>query len=313
MSLRIHAFGYFLLVALLTLLPLSDSALALEQPFDHSNWDAFLQEFVNEKGETNYRGVQENPALLNQYLKDLTDITDPYFRETWPREELLALWLNAYHAAIVKAVIEKYPVHSLNAIPGVWDLDMIQVGLIRYSINHIRERELLGRFRDEKIHLALSCGAKNCPRLRREAYTGPRVEGQLYVAAREFVQNEAYVRADAEKKRLYLSKIFQWHAEDFRLDFGLPGEEKGFTAEEYAVLSFIAYYHDSVDMLQFLEEGKFRIKYVSFNWGLNEWLPSETASSESAPSKSTPEVTGEKISELSPGSSSKPVRKNRTS
>jgi hypothetical protein len=86
-----HPFRFFLLAGLLFLSPQVQAD--LEKPFDHSRWDQFLKQFVNEEGDVNYAAVKSDPALLNQYLAQLRHV-DWDALSSWPREEQIALWIN---------------------------------------------------------------------------------------------------------------------------------------------------------------------------------------------------------------------------
>lgn len=243
---------------------------ALDQSFDHSAWDQFLKEYVHEDGRLDYQAAKEHPELLDRYLRQLASIDGFDLRDHWPREERLALWLNAYHAGLVRIVLDHYPVKSIQDIPGVWDSDRIGVAGRFYSLNDIRSRHLIGYFRDEKIHAALACGAVSCPRLRQEAYVGPRVEGQLHLATREFVNDPARNRILSGQKKIELSRIFKWYGGDFQLDFGRIENDRGLSPSEYAVLSFVAHYLEDSEKIRHLEEGDYKLRYLPFDWALND-------------------------------------------
>lgn len=225
---------------------------------------------MNEQGEVDYRAAQKDPSLLHRYLEQLVGVDFRDFSDNWPREEKLALWLNAYHAGVIRVILDHYPIKSIHDIPGVWDLPVLKIGDNSFSLNDIRTRELMEFFRDEKIHVALACGAKSCPRFRREAYTGPRVEGQLFLATREFVNNPQFNRIVPGEKKIWISRLFKWYAQDFMLDFGSPATEFDFTPEETAILAFITHYLEDPQKVEYLEEGGYKIQYLSFEWGLNE-------------------------------------------
>ena len=214
--------------------------------FDHSAWDAFLKKNVNERGEVDYQSITKDPKDLNDYLASLMAVNELEMA-SWPREEVLAFWLNAYHVALIKLVVENYPVTSVQRIPSFWDIALFHFGertknQSQYSLNDIRSKNLIGVYRDEKIHLALSVAAKGGPKLMLEAFTGPKVEGQLFLLTRKFVMDPAYVDIIPGRKKIYLSKIFKWYAKDFKLDFGTPEPRGKFSESENAVLSFLAYY-----------------------------------------------------------------------
>lgn len=245
--------------------------LALDKPFDHSSWDAFLKKFVNDEGEVDYAGIKKDPVLLNEYLAQIAAIDLGDFNDHWPREEKLALWLNAYHAGVISAIVQHYPVKSIQSIPGVWDAATVPVALKNHSLNDIREGGLLSVFRDEKIHTALACGAKGCPKLKSEAFTGQKVEGQLFLATKAFVNNPERNKIVPGEKKIILSRIFKWYAKDFQLDFGTVEKNDDMTSEEMAVLSFIAHYLEDSQKIEYLETGHYKIKYFPFDWSLNDW------------------------------------------
>ena len=245
-------------------------AAPLEKPYDHSPWDAFLKKFVNEKGEVNFAAVKKDPELLKAYLHQLRKVRQFDFLQ-WPREEKIALWINAYHAAAVKTAVRHYPVKSLQEIPSAWETKLLKVGKSQYSLNQIRSEQLIEQFHDEKIHFALSCMAKSCPQLSRDAYTGPKLEGQLYEAVRKFINDPQKNSIDPEKKKVQVSKMFKWYGPDFRFNFGKPDNEKGLSKEEFSFLSFISYYLDDSAQGTFLQEGRYKIRYLPFDWSLNDW------------------------------------------
>ncbi len=243
--------------------------------FDYSVWDAFLSKNVNEKGEVDYQSIKKDPKALKDALATLTAVNESLIG-SWPREEAMAFWLNAYHAALIQQVVENYPVTSVQKIPSFWDIALFHFGSRvqgqrQYSLNDIRVTKLVGVYRDEKIHLALSVAAKGGPQLMREAFTGPKVEGQLFLLTRKFVTDPAYVDITPGRKKIRISKIFSWYAKDFKLDFGTPEPRGKFSESDNAVLSFLAYYLEDEAKGEYLQEAKYKIEYPAFDWSLNDW------------------------------------------
>lgn len=244
--------------------------------FDHSLWDAFLKKYVNEKGDVNYAAVKKDPSMLLDYLEILAASNAPK-----QREEGIAFWMNAYNAGTIKLILEHYPVQNIQQIPSFWDIAAIQTlensiqpgktVTSKNSLNDIRLNKLIGTYRDEKIHLALSCGARGCPPLQQQAFTGENVEGRLFLATRAFVNDPKQAEVIPEKKKIRLSKLFKWYERDFDLDFGTPEKIGKFTSDETAVLSFLAYYLENEEQIAYLEEGRYKIDYFPFDWTLNDW------------------------------------------
>lgn len=240
------------------------------KPVDHGKWDAFLKKYVNERGEINFAAAKKDPALLNEYLDQIAQIKNSHFPE-WPREETMAFWINAYHAGAIALVLKNYPVKSVNDIPNFWELKFLQLQENAYSLNDIRNEELTTNFHDEKTHFALSCLGKSCPQLSRDAYVGPKLEGQLFVAVRKFVNDPEKSRIEPLKKKVELSKFYKWYGADFTFNFGKPENDRNLPREEFAALSFIAYYLEDAAKIAFLEDGRYKIKYLPFDWSLSDW------------------------------------------
>jgi hypothetical protein len=117
--------------------------------------------------------------------------------------------------------------------------------------------------------MALVCAAMSCPPLRSEPYLGSRLDQQLDDQTRRFLGNRDKFRIDRGQDVVYLSPIFKWFAEDFvktyapARNFGRHGKEAS------AVLNFIAGYLDDRGA-QYVRSGDFRVKYMDYDWSLNE-------------------------------------------
>jgi len=255
-----------ILVSVFLLLCSFPSGLHAATGFDYSAWDAFLKKNVNEKGQVDYQSIAKDPKELNDCLAILLAANSKIV--SWPREEALAYWLNAYHIVLIKLVVENYPVTTVQKIPSFWE---IESNGFKISLNDIRKGNLIGVFHDEKIHLALSVAAKDGPRLMREAFTGPKVEGQLFLLTRQFVMDPANVDITPGRKKIRISKIFKWYGNDFKLDFGMPEPRGKFSESDNAVLSFFAYYLEDEAKEEYLQDAKYKIEYPAFDWTLNDW------------------------------------------
>ena len=271
----------WIFVFFLTVLSFSLSSILFAgapKPFDHSTWDQFLKKFVNEKGEVDYAGVKKDPSLLEAYLKQMSPRILPKKSENenvWPREERMAILINAYHAGMIDQIRRHYPIKVVGDIPNFWEAQCVAIEKDRFSLNSIRNSQLLQTFRDVKIHTVLSWAARGGPRLRQEAFTGPLVEGQLFMATREFVNNPEFVRVIPGRKKIEISKIFEWNAQDFLFNFSSLENDQGWSKLDFSVLSFLANYLEDPEKVKFLEENKYKIKYLPFDWSLNEWVKNQ--------------------------------------
>ena len=253
-------------------------SILLSVHFDHSDWDKFLKKFVNDKGEVNYQAAKTDPSLLDGYLEILKAIPIEQF-DDWPREERIAVLINAYNAGVIRSILKYYPTKTVMNIPGFWEQQQIQVGSLPKekggngrprSLNQV-EGDLLTTFRDEKIIFALSKGAKGSPKLQREAYDGVHLDGQLYNVTRAFVNDSEKNPIDPVGKKVVLSRIFKWQSGTFMFNWGDYPEERRWDPQEMAVLSFFAHYLDDPQKVEFLKNGKYKVKFSIFDWDLNDW------------------------------------------
>ncbi|MEG4498332.1 DUF547 domain-containing protein [Microcoleus sp. F10-C6] len=190
---------------------------------DFRIWDELLQRYVDDFGRVNYRGWKaEGADVLRVWLESLADVD---LADCSDADGRLALWLNAYNAIAISQVLEVYPIASIRpkvlGIPNWLSfLDFFTrsnsiIGGKKYSLNQIEHAILRPEFAEPRIHFALVCASVGCPLLRRGAYFPESVRTQLEADASRFIHNPDKVRYDAEKKTLYLSKIFKWYEEDF--------------------------------------------------------------------------------------------------
>jgi len=198
-------------------------------------WDELLQGYVDDLGRVNYRRWKaEGGDVLRVWLESLADLDLADFTDADAR---LALWLNAYNAIAISQVLEVYPIASIRpkvlGIPNWLSfLDFFTrsntiIGGKKYSLNQIEHAILRPEFAEPRIHFALVCASVGCPLLRRGAYFPESVRTQLEADASRFIHNPDKVRYDAQKKTLYLSKIFKWYEEDFVKAAGSVAEYVG--------------------------------------------------------------------------------------
>lgn len=228
-----------------------------------------MKSVVNEKGEVDYVKAKEESTRLRLYFGKLRRIpTQPFW--DWPREEKMAVLINGYNAGVIKLILDRYPLKSVNDIAGFWDLPVVPVGRNFYSLNQVQDDFLLRQFRDEKVLFALTSGTRSSPTLKREAYRGPKLEGQLYLAARDFVNGRPENQIELGGKKVTLSRLFKWQARHFLMNWGDSPGESQWNPSERAALSFVAHFLEDPKKMEYLREGDYKVKYVPYDWRLSE-------------------------------------------
>jgi hypothetical protein len=226
-------------------------------PFDHSNFDLILKQYVDDRGLVDYNVIAKD-RRFSDYMKSL---------ESAKVEELsldgkLAFWINAYNAVVIDKVIKWKPKKSVREtlIPGVWtstkfftSREHIVAGK-RTSPDDIEHEILRKKLKDPRIHFAIICASSSCPKLPKIAYTEENVQARLEEETRKYLESERGIRIDRAENTLYLSKIFDWFGNDFV-------EKSG------SVMNFIRPYFKK-EIISFLER-KPRIDFLHYNWAVN--------------------------------------------
>ncbi len=223
------------------------------RPISHAAWDSLLRKYVSNDGAVNYRGFLREKNRLNAYLDTLSH--HPPNETHWTKAERLAYWINAYNAFTVELILEHYPVKSIKKIGGnipminsPWDLKFFKIGGVDVDLNTIEHDILRKKFREPRIHFAINCASKSCPKLLNEAFSPEKIEQQLQAQAVYFVNN-------AEKNRIQpneiaVSQIFDWFQTDFTEDGSLIDFLNQFSRTKIAA--------DAA------------IRYLDYDWRLNE-------------------------------------------
>ena len=220
--------------------------------FDHGAWDELVARHVDEGGLVDYQALAQEWPRLDAYLKALEQPN----LAAWSREEQLAFWINAYNACVIKGVLDRYPINSVQEVNGFFDRITYQVAGAPRTLNQIEEQgRALG---DWRIHLAVVCASSSCPFLRPEAYAPDRLEQQLAAQAKRFLADPSRgLRIDGTKLRL--SKIFKWYAKDFVPDGHLTPQALGALLAPYLTA-------DASRQLA----GADAITYMDYQWTLND-------------------------------------------
>ncbi|HCM76457.1 MAG TPA: DUF547 domain-containing protein [Cytophagales bacterium] len=230
------------------------SAVAQNTAPSHGAFDKLLKIHVLEDGRVNYKGFIKDSVEFNKYLKTLSK--NPPNEKTWSTNEIKAFWINAYNAFTIKLIIDNYPVKSIKDLGGSiykvntpWDIQFIKIGNETYDLNNIEHGKLRRAYNDPRIHFAVVCASKSCPKLFNEAFNAARLEQQLDQAGRDFLSNSFRNKITSQKAEI--SSIFKWYKGDFT--------EKG------SLIDFLNKYAPVTI------NSNASISYLDYDWSLNDW------------------------------------------
>ncbi len=274
-------YRYTLLAYMLVLT--TAGVLAVEETkrvFSYDDYAAVLKDHVDDTGMVNYKKLKAAPQRLNALITAMSKVDQKSY-ERWNKEEQIALWLNAYNAFTLKALINNYPIkssffrsriypkNSIRQIPGVWSKIKFNVVGRDLTLGHIEHEILRKKFNEPRIHMAMVCAAMGCPPLLNKPYITQRLNEQLDERTRRFLANPAKFRIDRNAGVVYLSPIFKWFKGDFVTRYAPDKKISNHGKEVSSVLNFIAGRLEKSDR-EYILKGDFKIKYLKYDWSLNE-------------------------------------------
>ncbi len=234
-----------------------------KQRFDHSQFDALLRKYVRlESRQVNYSGFKQQRDDFDRYLRLLSRVD----LRRLSRDELLALFINAYNAymidAILRSMTDQRPegVASVRDIAGAFNAERHLLAGIRVSLDNIEHNIIRPFFKDPRIHFAVNCASIGCPALANEAYTGDRIDDQLDAATRRTLQSPHYVRIDGSALRI--TKIMSWYQSDF--------VNPEFRGSQTSLARYIrTYANDEVKAFLDGAGDEVSISFLPYDWSLN--------------------------------------------
>ncbi len=180
---------------------------------DHAELDRILRTHVRDERVDYLLLRKHDGEALGRYLDGLSRVDV----NALPERERLALYFNLYNAAMLRAVIDRFHADYTPAEDSwsVFDEPLIRFGERRLSLNALEHEVLRREFREPRLHVALVCAARSCPPLLPRAYRGEDLDAVLDGNMRRFLRDPTRNRIDRKGRRLVLSRLFDWYAEDF--------------------------------------------------------------------------------------------------
>ncbi|MEX0997890.1 MAG: DUF547 domain-containing protein [Flavobacteriaceae bacterium] len=224
---------------------LSSTTANSEVNLDHSQWDALLKKHVDTQGNVDYKGFQKDREALTKYLNYLSENKPT---KKWSVQEQLAYYINAYNAFTVELILENYPLESIKDINSPWFKPFVPIGDVMISLGGI-ENSILRKMNEPRIHFAINCASISCPKLHNEAFTASKINEQLDLVTKNFINSSENQISENELK---LSKIFEWYEKDYLVND----------------ISSLAEYVNQYTDVKVNPNAK--ISFLDYDWSLNE-------------------------------------------
>ncbi|MEW6542232.1 MAG: DUF547 domain-containing protein [Nitrospirota bacterium] len=219
--------------------------------FSHRLFDDVLRDHVAD-GVVDYPGIAGD-RRFGEYL-GLLDRVNPNALPTG--QDRLAYWINAYNAFAIKGILEGHSPLTLIGRYRYFIGTTYRVGGEAISLYDLEQHLLIPDFREPRMHFAIVCASRSCPKLQPRACQPDRLEQQLEAGARAFVNDPTRNRFDRREKVAYLSMIFKWFEEDFAAHSG-------------SLLGYVKRYVADPGLAGELDAVPYRVEFLPYDWGLN--------------------------------------------
>jgi hypothetical protein len=249
----------------------------------HQAFTRLLEQYVSPAGLVDYAALQADPEMLTGYLQSLSEVDNAALLAQDGAVQI-AFWINAYNAITLQAIIDHYPIpaggafgglfgggQSITNIDGVWDELQWSVAGQQLTLDAIEHNILRKEFSEPRIHFAIVCASLSCPDLRREAYSGLRLQRQLQEQTLRFLNNPSKgLNIDRGRERVSVSAIFDWFDEDFDCEEEPLQIAAKLSGKRRSVACFIAsQLLPSDPRREYLLQENYNLRFLNYDWSLN--------------------------------------------
>ncbi|MBP8606226.1 MAG: DUF547 domain-containing protein [Phycisphaerae bacterium] len=242
----------------------------------------FTPDLITDDGLVRYATLRRLRNDLVTAMRELKTL-HPAVLMKMSKEEKIAFWLNTYNACTLQLVIDNYPIqpkwymilypdNSIMQLDKPWTRHFFWISQEQYTLQEIRQELLLDRYKDPRLCFALSYAARGGAALRNEPYRPQTLDSQLNDQVKKFLSRPDGLRLDKNSNILYLSNVFalQENKKTFlESEWAKVKKFRQRKDEERAWLNFIVQWLPEED-IRYLETAPFTIKFLEYDWHLNE-------------------------------------------
>ncbi len=221
-----------------------------------SSWSKVLTEFVDEQGKVDFIALEKQPEDLKQFVHFIARVSPSSHPSLFQsKQAVLAYHINAYNALAMWNVISTgIPSGFHYFIKRFWFFKSIKVfiggdmtSLYDYENNVIR------KLAEPRIHFALNCMVRDCPRLPRKVFVAETLEQDLTQLSQEFFNTQKHLYIDHEQKIVYVSEILDFYTEDF-VASGKPQD----------LLAYINQFRPTAI------PNDYQLEFIDYDWTINQ-------------------------------------------
>jgi hypothetical protein len=241
-----------------------------------------LSKYVDKDGFINYRLLARKKLELLKILDGFKTLSRKDY-DSWPQNDKIAFWINAYNLELTKIILDNYPIestrilrlfwppNSIRHIRGIWDERKFIIMDEEFNLQSIENRYFRDEFDEPRAFLAIFYASVSGPPLKNEAYCGKDLSAQLDEQARKFLSRQQNFSINRDSAVVSISSILSpsWQGGKFTNKYGTDLKFKSQEPSVRAVLNFLIKYIPQYDV-DYLETGNYTIEYINYDWTLND-------------------------------------------
>ena len=204
-----------------------------------SSADNFFKKYVT-NGQVAYSKIKQDSTEIEVLYKQIGELNLNGLDDNSKK----AFYINSYNLIAIYGITKHYPLKSPLDVKGFFDNELHTVAGERMTLNDLEIKKLLQPYKDARFHFALVCAARSCPLLPSFAFQPDRLTQQLTDRATLALNNKEWVRVYADKKKVELSKIFDWYKADFTTGGKTTIEWVNLFRKEKIPLHFLVEYYE---------------------------------------------------------------------
>ena len=176
-------------------------------------WNRVLRGHVLDDGGIDFVGIRRDPEDLEAFVAWVATHGPRTTPELFPTEAArLAYYLNAYNALAMYQVVTTP--HRPEQRVRFFLLTTVVLDGQRTSLYRL-ENAAIRPLGDPRVHFALNCMVRGCPRLPREPFDPSRLNAQLEREARRFLNEPRNIQVDPPVGVVRVTSILRFYREDF--------------------------------------------------------------------------------------------------
>ena len=219
-------------------------------------WSRVLSAYVDEQGRTDFKSLSRDPSDLKAVV-DVLAKTGPRTRPDLfdTSDKALAYHINTYNALAMYGVIEEgIPKGFSGFFKRAKFFKFRKVKLDGVTTNlYDYENDVIRPLGEPRVHFALNCMVRDCPRLPRVPFEAEKLDEQLQNLTVEFFNEAKYLRIDPSKQEVWVSEILKFYTEDFVR-----------SGKRRDLIGYInRYTKDAIP-------SDYRVRFIDYDWTINQ-------------------------------------------